>query len=75
MRTSPWAYLLADVVAVATATRTYRREVRRRLGAKMAPVDPRTRVWVIGLAGAAAAGWLIGKFGIRLELPGGHKEE
>lgn len=75
MRTSPWAYLMADLVGAATATRTYRREVRRRLGAKMAPVDPRTRVWVMGLAGAAAAGWLIGKFGLRLELPGGRQDK
>jgi len=61
MQTSPWAYLMADVIGAGVLSNTYRRELRRRFGKRMAPVDPRTRVWVTAMAGAAAAGWLLGR--------------
>lgn len=69
MRTSPLAYLAVDTISAALATGTYRQGIRRQWGERMAPLDPRTRVWVTAVAAVAAAGWLAGRFLRRGEMP------
>jgi predicted amidohydrolase len=61
MHTPPMAYFLVDVVGANLLTAVYRQGVRRRWGGRMAPIDPRTRLWVSAVVGAAAAGWLLGR--------------
>jgi hypothetical protein len=61
MHTSPMAYFLVDVVGASLLTAVYRQGVRRCWGGRMAPIDPRTRLWVGTVVGAAAAGWLLGR--------------
>ncbi len=57
--------LMIDAVGANLLTMLYRAGVRREWGTRMAPIDPRTRMWagamaVTGIA-AAAAGWLVGR--------------
>jgi cytochrome c biogenesis protein ResB len=65
MRTSGWVYLMADVFGAGLMTLLYRQGVRRQWGARMAPVDPRTKIWAGFVAGAAVVGWLLGRMGKR----------
>jgi predicted amidohydrolase len=59
MRTPPAAYLFADSVAAGLGVGLYRQGVRRQWGARMAPVDPRTRSWLTSLAALLAAFWFV----------------
>lgn len=61
MRTSPLAYLVADALGEALATRHYRIGARRQWGNRVAPIDPRTRVWVGAAATMAAIGMFAGR--------------
>ena len=57
--------LLSDVIGPTLVTPAYRAGARRQWGARMAPVDPRTRQWLIVALVAALVGWLIGRAGRR----------
>lgn len=61
MHTLPAAYLMADVVGAGVAVSAYREGIRKALGRRMAPIDPRTRVWLTGAAAVAAGAWVIGR--------------
>lgn len=61
MRTQRAAYFLADIYGASAMVPIYRRGVRRQWGARMAPLDPRTRIWAGVTLSALAAGWALGR--------------
>jgi hypothetical protein len=61
MKTARLAYLLVDALTTNLMTGVYRAGLRRQWGARMAPVDPRTRVWAAAVALAGLIGWLLGR--------------
>ncbi|HRE48149.1 MAG TPA: carbon-nitrogen hydrolase family protein [Aggregatilineales bacterium] len=61
MRTSPLAYFLSDAWSNLLLVPEYRMGVRRHINRRMAPIDPRTRVWVGAAATLAAMGLLAGR--------------
>jgi hypothetical protein len=61
MHTAKPAYLMADVFGAGLMTLLYRQGIRRQWGARMAPVDPRTKIWAGFVAGAAVLGVVIGR--------------
>jgi predicted amidohydrolase len=58
---TPLAMLLSDVIGPALVTPVYRAGTRRQWGAHMAPVDPRTRLWLIVALAAGLVGWFFGR--------------
>lgn len=62
VRTPAAAFFFSDVYLPALTIPVYRRGIRRQWGARMAPVDPRTQLWLSVVAVAAALAWLIGRF-------------
>jgi predicted amidohydrolase len=63
MRTSKLVYLLSDVIGAGFVTPLYRRGLRRQWGKRMAPLDPRTKIWGGLAAGAAVIGLVLGRLG------------
>lgn len=65
MNTPPAAYFFCDLMAPTLLVQSYRAGVRRYLGASMAPVDPRTRLWTAALATTAlvtgGVGYILGR--------------
>lgn len=57
----PAAYIASDWISPAVMTWAYRRGLRRNLGARMAPVDRRTRQWGAALFGVGIIGWILGR--------------
>jgi predicted amidohydrolase len=57
----PLTYLLSDIIGPALLVETYRQGARRVWGARMAPVDPRTRLWLVIALAAALIGWFLGR--------------
>ncbi len=56
------AMLLSDVIGPALVMDKYRQGVRRQWGAHMAPLDPRTRLWLVLALAAALVGWFLGQW-------------
>jgi predicted amidohydrolase len=61
MRTPAAAYFMVDAVGSGLATLTYRQGLRQELGSRMAPVDPRTKIWAGVIAAAVAVGVIAGR--------------
>jgi hypothetical protein len=60
MRLPTIGYWAIDGVGTNSLIPMYRDGVRRQWGAHMAPIDPRTKMWVWAAAGLAALGVLVG---------------
>jgi hypothetical protein len=58
---SPIARLFSDMVGPALMVMEYRRGIRRQWGARMAPIDPRTKTWTGAVMLSALGGWLVGR--------------
>ncbi len=62
MQTPPLLYPLIDGLAAGLLSLTYKRGVRRQWGARMAPDDPQTTLWLWALLAAGAIGAVMGWF-------------
>jgi hypothetical protein len=62
MQTPPLLYPLVDGLATGLLTLNYKRGVRRQWGARMAPDDPQTTLWLWALLAAGAIGAFVGWF-------------
>ncbi len=60
MRMHPLGYIAIDVVGANAVVPLYREGVRRQWGAHMAPVDPRTKIWMGIVASVAAVSGFVG---------------
>jgi predicted amidohydrolase len=60
MRLPALGHFLIDALAANLVIPLYRQGVRGQWGARMAPVDPRTRMWGLAAAGAALAAGVLG---------------
>lgn len=60
MNTSPLTYAASDVIGPSLLVQVYRAGVRRYWGARMAPVDTRTKLWAGVIAVIAAVSFLVG---------------
>ncbi len=62
---SPLVYLLSDTILPLLSLSTYRRGVRRAWGSDMAPVEIKSRQWLVilflGILMAFITGWLLGR--------------
>lgn len=61
MQTTPLSYALIDGFASNATVSLYRAGHRRQWGARMAPLDRRTRTLTAGVVAAGVAGWLAGR--------------
>ncbi|MEM9951497.1 MAG: carbon-nitrogen hydrolase family protein [Chloroflexota bacterium] len=60
--TSEWVRLLIDSISSGLLTLNYRRGVRRQWGARMAPMDASTRVWLQVILIVAVLAMFVGRF-------------
>lgn len=61
MRTAGLAYFFSDIFGTSLLIPYYRQRIRRQHGERMAPLDPRTKIWLGVTLLAALVGWLVGR--------------